>query len=93
MSKSIRRRVLRSCPAKSVDNDSKEESTVRRVPVCFRRLPYFFYQDLTEPIDVYSEWIDAADAAQNEADAEVPSRSLGIGGSSRPRRADFSDED
>ena len=24
------------------------------------------YVDLTEPIDVYSEWIDAADAAQRE---------------------------
>lgn len=25
--------------------------------------------DLTEPIDVYSEWIDAADAAQREEQA------------------------
>jgi len=24
----------------------------------------FFYADLTEPIDIYSEWIDAADDAE-----------------------------
>jgi len=29
--------------------------------------------DLTEPIDIYSEWIDAADAAQRE---EPPRRSV-----------------
>jgi len=47
---------------------------------------YFFHQtrvshssadpldlDLTEPIDIYSEWIDAADAAQRE---EPPRRSV-----------------
>lgn len=27
-------------------------------------------KDLTEPIDIYSEWIDAADAAQNDAGDE-----------------------
>jgi transcription elongation factor Elf1 len=27
---------------------------------------YFHVSDLTEPIDIYSEWIDAADAAQRE---------------------------
>ncbi|KIM49097.1 hypothetical protein M413DRAFT_438259 [Hebeloma cylindrosporum] len=34
---------------------------------------------LTEPIDIYSEWIDAADAAQRE---EVPRRA--VASSSRP---------
>ena len=36
--------------------------------------------DLTEPIDIYSEWIDAADAAQKEG--HVPRRPTAS--SSRP---------
>lgn len=36
--------------------------------------------DLTEPIDIYSEWIDAADAAQRED--RVPRRP--VASSSRP---------
>jgi transcription elongation factor Elf1 len=47
--------------------------------------------DLTEPIDVYSEWIDAADAAQRE---EQTAR-RGNASSSRPvpRPAPPSDDD
>ena len=37
--------------------------------------------DLTEPIDVYSEWIDAADAAQR--DEHVPRRTA-ASSSNRP---------
>lgn len=36
--------------------------------------------DLTEPIDIYSEWIDAADAAQKED--QIPRRPAAS--SSRP---------
>ncbi|EJD06037.1 Elf1-domain-containing protein [Fomitiporia mediterranea MF3/22] len=47
---------------------------------------------LTEPIDVYSEWIDAADAAQNEMDGDDMRRAVASG--SRPRqRAEVSDDD
>jgi transcription elongation factor Elf1 len=38
--------------------------------------------DLTEPIDIYSEWIDAADAAQNDPPPRRPTAS-----SSRAQRA------
>lgn len=40
-------------------------------------------QDLTEPIDIYSEWIDAADAADKEQ--TTPRRP--VASSSRPRPA------
>ncbi|OCB84081.1 Elf1-domain-containing protein [Sanghuangporus baumii] len=47
---------------------------------------------LTEPIDVYSEWIDAADAAQREKDTKESRRAAVP--SSRPRqRAEASDEE
>ena len=47
--------------------------------------------DLTEPIDVYSAWIDAADAAQREIDAEERRR---YASGSRPRqRVEGSDEE
>ena len=39
--------------------------------------------DLTEPIDIYSEWIDAADAAEKEAS----STRRPVASSSRPARA------
>ena len=48
---------------------------------------------MTEPIDVYSEWIDAADAAQKEANDDDFDRSA-LASSSRARqRAEVSDED
>ncbi|KAI5899475.1 hypothetical protein GGG16DRAFT_46821 [Schizophyllum commune] len=47
---------------------------------------------LTEPIDIYAEWMDACDAAQDEAPPPRPTAS-----SSRPRappqRAEISDSD
>lgn len=52
--------------------------------------------DLTEAIDIYSEWIDAADAAQREE--QVPRRPV-PSSSSRPIAApasdgeDYSDDD
>ena len=50
-------------------------------------------KDLTEPIDIYSEWIDAADAAQREAGGSHPRRIAPS--SSHPALAanDISDED
>ena len=49
-----------------------------------------FLPDLTEAVDIYSEWIDAADAAQNED--HVPRRPAAS--SSRPARVvEESDED
>ncbi|KII88480.1 hypothetical protein PLICRDRAFT_41638 [Plicaturopsis crispa FD-325 SS-3] len=45
---------------------------------------------LTEPIDIYSEWIDAADAAQRE-EHETPRRPAAS--SSRPIPAPASDDD
>ncbi|KAJ6502504.1 hypothetical protein C8R45DRAFT_1060717 [Mycena sanguinolenta] len=44
---------------------------------------------LTEPVDIYSEWIDAADAAQNDAPAVRPAAAS----SSRPVAAAASDDD
>jgi transcription elongation factor Elf1 len=44
--------------------------------------------DLTEPIDIYSEWIDAADAAQREDPPRRPTAS-----SSRVARAPAYDSD
>jgi transcription elongation factor Elf1 len=44
--------------------------------------------DLTEPIDIYSEWIDAADAAQNERPPRRPAAS-----SSRALAQTGSDDD
>lgn len=47
-----------------------------------------FPLDLTEPIDIYSEWIDAADAAQREDPPRRPAAS-----SSRVARAPAYDSD
>lgn len=33
---------------------------------CAQSHAFALFSDLTEPIDIYSEWIDAADAAQRE---------------------------
>ena len=53
--------------------------------------PHSSCSDLTEPIDVYSAWIDAADAAQREIDAEERRR---YASGSRPRqRVEGSDEE
>ncbi|KAF9652869.1 Elf1-domain-containing protein [Thelephora ganbajun] len=54
--------------------DRKEGVALLVCKVCDQR-----YQSkvnhLTEPIDIYSEWIDAADAAQNEAPPRRPTAS------------------
>ena len=51
----------------------------------------FVLTDLTEPIDVYAEWIDAADAAQREV---TEGRRAGGSGSRTPRvRAEASDDE
>ena len=42
------------------------------------------FLDLTEPIDIYSEWIDAADAAQRE---DAPRRGGGSSSAHRPVQA------
>lgn len=51
--------------------DQRYQSKVNREPARPRSLPAAvphkcIRSDLTEPIDIYSEWIDAADAAQRE---------------------------
>ena len=53
-------------------------------------IPLVVIVDLTEAIDIYSEWIDAADAAQNEAPPRRPTAS-----SSRvaPRAAALASDD
>jgi transcription elongation factor Elf1 len=73
--------------------DQRYQSKVNR-----KRLPSFairgsprqlgFSIDLTEPIDIYSEWIDAADAAQRE---DAPRRP--VASSSRAARAPAYDSD
>lgn len=53
-----------------------------------------FAIDLTEPIDVYSEWIDAADAAQKDVnDDDDYDRVAPSSGSRARQRAEVSDED
>jgi len=47
--------------------------------------------DLTEPIDIYSEWIDAADAAQREE--QTPRRPVASSSTSRPVPAPASVDD
>ena len=50
-----------------MDNDIKGKSIVRAATHFAFSYVSLGVADLTEPIDVYSEWIDAADAAQKEA--------------------------
>jgi transcription elongation factor Elf1 len=66
--------------------DQRYQSKVNRTPIT--TLLFFFLgadckkylcADLTEAIDIYSEWIDAADAAQREQTVRRPAAS-----SSRP---------
>lgn len=57
--------------------DQRFQSKVNRTrsPVSLpfpSRLPRVPLSDLTEPIDVYSEWIDAADAAERQATGHRP---------------------
>lgn len=49
--------------------------------------------DLTEPIDVYSEWIDAADAAQKATNDDDFDRIAPSSGSRARQRAEASDDD
>ena len=57
-------------------SDIRARSTVRRLLLGpFSTLILHVAPDLTEAIDIYSEWIDAADAAQNEAPPRRPTAS------------------
>ena len=67
--------------------DQRYQSKVNRkssLALVYSNAPLILYitADLTEPIDIYSEWIDAADAAQNEPPPRRPTAS-----SSRAQRA------
>ena len=59
--------------------DQRYQSKVNRT--CFKPsqsnscLTLVCHSDLTEPIDIYSEWIDAADAAEKQATASRPTAS------------------
>jgi len=69
--------------------DRKEGVALLVCKVCDQR-----YQSkvnhLTEPIDIYSEWIDAADAAQNEA---PPRRPVASSSRAAPRAAAVASDD
>lgn len=55
--------------------DTREKLTVCGLSV--RLAPQFLrknYLDLTEPVDIYSEWIDAADAAQKDTHSALVGR-------------------
>lgn len=57
--------------------DQRYQSKVNRVSyhvssTCIDLLTTPYRADLTEPIDIYSEWIDAADAAERAAGAPRP---------------------
>lgn len=63
--------------ARFVTSDIRARSTVRRL-LLVSFAPLFIplaTPDLTEAIDIYSEWIDAADAAQNETPQRRPAAS------------------
>lgn len=51
------------------------------------------FADLTEPIDIYSEWIDAADAAQRDAGGAFSRRAAPSTSHSAIAANDASDED
>ena len=59
--------------------DQRYQSNVNRTSsfTCATRHPHssLVTPDLTEAIDIYSEWIDAADAAQNEPPPRRPTAS------------------
>lgn len=56
---------MRSSYAGSATSDIRAKSTVSLLLVLiYRRSILNAASDLTEPVDIYSEWIDAADAAQ-----------------------------
>ena len=73
---STEKRVSLNLFAGSVINVTKAKSIV-----CYVFLRYFANSvlivpaDLTEPIDIYSEWIDAADAAQRDEQVIHPTAS------------------
>ena len=48
--------------------------------------------DLTEPIDVYSDWLDAAEAAQRAKEINE-SRRAAVSSSKPRQRAEASDDD
>jgi transcription elongation factor Elf1 len=72
-----------SC-AKYVVKASKAKSTVRSSQE--RRILQVTYPtlDLTEPVDIYSEWIDAADHAAKEEERRVLRRPVASSSRARP---------
>ena len=85
------RKALRCSCARFATNDIKAKSIVSGLPLEPKAtLISFVTPDLTEAIDIYSEWIDAADAAQNEPPPRRPAAS-----SSRaaPRAAALASDD
>ena len=74
--------------------DQRYQSKANRAPTSPRLLWLLTYHpssvDLTEPIDIYSEWIDAADAAEKEAST---STRRAVASSSRAPRAPSVDSD
>lgn len=53
---------------------------------------YWHLLDLTEPIDIYSEWIDAADAAEKDA-TTVSRRPIASSSKAQPAVTSGSDEE
>ena len=52
------------------------------------------HADLTEPVDIYSEWIDAADAAQKEDEGHpAPRRPAASSSRAAPAPAAYSDDE
>ena len=85
------RKVLHNFCAKYVTRDTRAKPIVRLLHLsCWLGIDCSRV-DLTEPIDIYSEWIDAADAAEKEA-ATTSSRRT-VASSSRPPRAPSVDSD
>jgi hypothetical protein len=72
--------VLLSLPVKCAIRDIKVKSIVRIEDV-FASENIHGFADLTEAVDIYAEWIDAADAAQKD---EAPVRRP-VASSSRAR--------
>lgn len=77
--------VCRVCDQRYQSKVNRKWLQTWQHPTCNR---LFFFSDLTEPIDIYSEWIDAADAAQREDAPRRPAAS-----SSRVARGPTYDSD
>jgi transcription elongation factor Elf1 len=63
---------------------SKVNRTFHTTSHDFRQLIAMRLIDLTEPIDIYSEWIDAADYAEKEEERRVQRRPSASSSRARP---------